>query len=368
MAKQFINLVIHSKNISDKNYSGLFENEIMIQDCSESDIIKLPSIDEIMNDIIIKNSSQKNFGVIIYNYDSIEKELASKYLPQIKKFISKSDICLRYVIYQFEGFRGNKSNIITKFLEKYKPMELSSEELQIIFRYEKSVQKDKNNNFIQILFSLQVLIDFILENNYNKNELLSNIVWQNDKNENISILKDLFDYNNNKMRNIFKVGSLLNIFNIFELLCWDKIKENLINEYKKELNNNIKNKFNDFYKENEDKKCLTKIKLSTALRRFISRYLSGKRNQNEFNEKQSLFLYLSKAELWDEYKFTETKEFNDELHQLFSDEENNCLIMVGHAMELYNYLGGDNSVLNEYLDKLEEHEKIEKNEIKNEII
>ena len=365
---QFINLVIHSKNISDKNYSGLFENEIMIQDCSESDIIKLPSIDEIMNDIIIKNSSQKNFGVIIYNYDSIEKELASKYLPQIKKFISKSDTCLRYVIYQFEGFRGNKSNIITKFLEKYKPMELSSEELQIIFRYEKSVQKDKNNNFIQILFSLQVLIDFILENNYNKNELLSNIVWQNDKNENISILKDLFDYNNNKMRNIFKVGSLLNIFNIFELLCWDKIKENLINEYKKELNNNIKNKFNDFYKENEDKKCLTKIKLSTALRRFISRYLSGKRNQNEFNEKQSLLLYLSKAELWDEYKFTETKEFNDELHQLFSDEENNCLIMVGHAMELYNYLGGDNSVLNEYLDKLEEHEKIEKNEIKNEII
>ena len=120
---QFISIVLNSKNISDKNYSDLFENEIMIQDCSENDIIKFPSKIKIMDEIIIKNSYQINYGLIGYNYDLIEKELASIILPQIKKFVSQNDKCLRYVIYQFEGFRGNKSNIITKFIEKYEPKE-----------------------------------------------------------------------------------------------------------------------------------------------------------------------------------------------------------------------------------------------------
>ena len=365
---QFINVVLNSKNISDKNYSGLFENEIMIQDCNENDIIKLPSLDSIMNEIIIKNSYQKNFGIIRYNYDLIEKELAAKILPQIKKFVSNNENCLRYVIYQFEGFRGNKSNIITKFIEKYKPSKLSKEEIQIIFNKNDNIQEN-NNKLVRILFSLQVLINFILENNYNKDELIINIILQNDKNENISLLKDLFDKYNIRKNKLFKVDTLMNVFNIFEMLCWDKIKENLLNEYKMEINNDIKKKFDSFYKDNEDKKYITKIKLATALRRFISRYLSGKRNQNEFNEKNSLFLYLSKEELWDEYQFTESQEFQDELNKLFSDDDNKCMIMLGHSMNLYDYLGGDTSLLKEYYDLLEidknKEEKVE-NKIKNE--
>ena len=363
---QFINVVLNSNNISDKNYEGLFENEIMIQDCDESDIIKLPSIEDIMNNII-KNSYQKNFGVIIYNYDLIEKELASKYLPQIKKFVSENDKCLRYVIYQFEGFRGNQSNILTQFIEKYKPKELKQEELQIIFNYQIREQNNRNNKFIKILFSLQVLINYILENNNNKNELLSNIISQMEKDENILLLTELFNHENIRKKKLFKVETLMNIFNIFELLCWDQIKDNLLNEYKMALTDKIKNKFDSFYKDQEDKRNITKIKLATALRRLISRYLSGKRNQNEFNEKNNLLLYLTKAELWDEYGFTESQEFNKELYELFSDEENNCLIMVGHGFELYNYLGGDKSLLKEYFGHLEINKKEEKNEIKNEI-
>ena len=351
---QFINVVLSSKNISDKNYSGLFDNEIMIQDCNENDIIKLPSIDSIMNEIIIKNSYQKNFGIIKYNYDFIEEELASKILPQIKKFVSNNENCLRYVIYQFEGFRGNKSNIITKFLEKYKPNKLSKEELQIIYEYNLTINEPNNNNnkLVKILFSLQVLINFILENNNNKDELILNIILQNEKNENIALLKDLFNKDKIRENKLFKVDSLMNVFNIFEMLCWDKIKENLLIDYKMEINDNIKNKFDLFYKDNEDKRYITRIKLATALRRFISRYLSGKRNQNEFNENNNLFFYLSKYELWDEYQFTESKEFNDELNELFSDEKNNCLIMVGHAMAIYEYIGGDISLLKDYFDSL----------------
>ena len=163
---QFINLVIHSKNISDKNYSGLFENEIMIQDCSESDIIKLPSIDEIMNDIIIKNSSQKNFGVIIYNYDSIEKELASKYLEScdwdetkaVNKFFSKSKgespQTYNKINERININNSNNNNIINKEINMNNPNNNIIINNEINFNFpnntlkEKLIEKNVNNKEI----------------------------------------------------------------------------------------------------------------------------------------------------------------------------------------------------------------------------
>ena len=361
----FINIVLNSKNLYYKNYSELFKQEIMIQDCTESDIIKFPSNKDIMNNIIIKNSYQKNYGVIHYNYQLIEEELASKILPSIKRFISNNDKCLRYIIYQFEGFRGNKSNIMTQYIEKYRTRELNTEELKIIKNSYNSLKND-NKKLTNFLFSLQILIDIILENNYDKNELISNIINQNDTNENINILKDLFK--NNLQKKLFTVDSLINIFNIFEICCWDKIKNNLVENYLMDINDNIKNKINNFFSNKENKKIITKIKLSTAIRRYVSRYLSGKRGDIEINEKNNLMYYLSKQELWDEYGFVDNEEFEEELTMIFEYNESNSMICVGQATKLYEYLGGDNSLLNEYFGKLEENKpKIEEND-KNEII
>ena len=369
---QFISVVLNSNNASDKNYSGLFENEIMIQDCNENDIIKFPDKEYIMNEIIIKNSYQKNYGVIIYNYQLIEEELASKILPSIKKFISNNETCLRYVTYQFEGFKGNKSNIITKFNDKYKPMDLSPKELAIIYNYK--IKVHDNNILIKTLFSLQILIDVILENNYNKNESILKIISKEEKNENFEILKDLF-YDENKNNNIkknkekkesklFKVDRLINVFNIIELICWAKIKDNIIEDYNEKITESIKKKFDSFYKI-ENTRYIKKMKLATALRRFMSRYLTGKSSHSEFNKNNSLELYLSKEELWDEFEFTKSFEFNNELSELFSDENNNCLILVGHSMDLYNYLGGDETLLNKYFEKMEVNKDEQKKEIIN---
>jgi len=106
---------------------------------------------------------------------------------------------------------------------------------------------------------------------------------------------DLFNYPLDN--ELFTVDSLINIYNIFELIYWEKIKENLEEDYLKELNNNIKQKINDFFSKNENKHIITKQKLSTAIRRLISRYLAGKRRQKEIDEKNQLFYYLSKQEL-----------------------------------------------------------------------
>ena len=363
----FINSVINSKNINHKNYSALFEQEIMIQDCQESDIIKLPHLKDVMNSIIIKNSYQKNYGVIHYNYDLIEDELAAEILPSIKKFVSDNDTCLRYIIYQFEGFRGNKSNIMTIFIEKYRARELTDKELEIIMNYKKPFEKRESKKMTDFLFSLQILIDIILEKNYVKTELISKIIEQNNINESLNLLMDLF---NDPLDNeLFTVDSLINVYNIFELICWEKIKDNLEDYYLMELNNNIKQKIDNFFSKNENNHIITKQKLSTAIRRLISRYLAGKRGQKEIDEKNQLFYYLSKQELWDEYGFVDNEEFGIELNAIFESNENNLNVIIGQATKLYEYLGGDQFLLNKYFSKFEkDKQKDENNDSNSDIV
>ena len=350
---EFINVVLNSNNINHKNFSDLFEQEIMIQDCTENDILQFPSIKQIMNENIIKNTYRKDYGIIYYNYELIEEELASLILPSIKRFVSDNENCLRYVIYQFEGFRGNKSNIITRFIDKYRPKELNNDELKLILNYRNN--NNENKKILNFLFSLQILIDIILENNCNKNELISNIIEQNNKNENIEILEDFFK--NGKERKLFTVDTLMNVFNIFEIICWDKIKDNLSESYlmemkeksKKTIDTFFKNEIKDNIKKDNNQRLISKRALATAIRRFVSRYLSGKRGENEIHEKNKLMFYLSKQELWDEYGFIDNEEFEVELSMILEDE-----VLVGHAVNLYEYLGEDKTLFDEYFSKFEE--------------
>ena len=361
---QFINIVLNSKNKYHNNYSDLFKQKIMIQDCNENDIVKFPSND-IINEIIVKNSCQKNYGIIYYDFNLIEEELASIILPSIKKFYSdKDDNYLRYVIYQYEGFRGNKSNIITNFIEKYSVRELNNEELRIILNFKNKYEKKEEKKMINILFSLQILIDIILEKNYNKNDLLSKIIENNNNDGSLDILKPLFDKN----RELFKVDSLISIFNILEIICWEKIKKNLTEDYLMDINEIIKDKYDKLYKEGKFI-IFSREKLSIAIRRFISRYLSGKRGQNEINEKNNLKYYLSKQELWDQIGIINNEQFDKELNKLFSDDGSNDMIYVGQAVNLYEHLGGDKSLINEYykqigqIGELKEENLIDNNNI-----
>ena len=120
-----------------------------------------------------------------------------------------------------------------------------------------------------------------------------------------------------------------------------------------DINDNIKNKFN-YYFSNNNNKLITKRKLATAIRRYISRYLTGKRGQIEINEKNNLKYYLSKQELWDENGFVYNEEFEKELNILLEDSENNSMVCVGQATKLYEYLNGDESLLHEYFNKIKD--------------
>ena len=339
----YINQILYSKNESHKIYNEFFESEIMIQDCNENDIINIPTNEELLNNYIVKNTYKKKYCIIEYNFKKIEEQLAINILPNIKKFVSDNNKCLKYVIYKYEGFKGNKDNLITIFNDKYDIKELTKNEMNIIIEYIKSIKNKSEQKILDFWSSLQLLIDIILENNYNGEILISKIIRDNNKKESLILLNDLF--NNSKITEknkgtLFKVNSLMSVFNIFELICWEKIKENLIDNYLKEINDNMMQVIDIFFNDDNNKNIITRKDLSTAIRRFVSRYLLGRRSEKEIDKNSNLIDNLYKKELWNKKDIVDNKQFEKELNLLFNIK-NKSMISIGQATKLQEYLGDE---------------------------
>ena len=85
--------------------------------------------------------------------------------------------------------------------------------------------------------------------------------------------------------------------------------------------------------------------MCSAIRKFISRYLSGKSYEN-INPKNNLKIYLINSELWP-INFAES-DIDDEINQIFGNVD----IELAHSVKLYDHLGGDKSILDDILKKI----------------
>ena len=113
------------------------------------------------------------------------------------------------------------------------------------------------------------------------------------------------------------------------------------------------------------------MELAGAIRKFISRYLAGKRSQSEIGEDKMLFDYLIRVDLW--VRNIDDPKFEKEFFELSKFK-----ITVGEGKDFYDKLGGDNELLNLFFKEEEninynEEEKNEKifdneNSEQNEII
>ena len=215
--------------------------------------------------------------------------------------------------------------------------------MNIIIEYIKSIKNKSEQKILDFWSSLQLLIDIILENNYNGEILISKIIRDNNKKESLILLNDLF--NNSKITEknkgtLFKVNSLMSVFNIFELICWEKIKENLIDNYLKEINDNMMQVIDIFFNDDNNKNIITRKDLSTAIRRFVSRYLLGRRSEKEIDKNSNLIDNLYKKELWNKKDLVDNKQFEKELNLLFNIK-NKSMISIGQATKLQEYLGDE---------------------------
>ena len=333
------------------------KSEIMIQDASTNEIVKL-NMDENeknnlkkysdFNELISINISNDPFiNKFNYELDQIEIELGNIILTGVRKFKYKDDE-LRYITYMFEGYRGKNSNILTNFNEKYPPNDLTQNEKKILHYFINNFGQDEYKNF---LFGIQVLINYIQKSGKSQNTSIYNIITNMPEHINIDQnIKALFDTNKE-----IAINKLVRIFEFFEHLCWNQIKDNLLDEFMKQLNEEKIKLIEKYYKENKDENnYIKKVELAGAIRKFISRYLAGKRSQSEIGEDKMLFDYLMRVDLWE--KNIDDPKFEKEFFKLSKIE-----ITVGEGKDFYDKLGGDNDVLNLFVidEEIVENNKTE---------
>ena len=308
-------------------------NEIMAQDVTFNEIVKLKikkNNSKLYSDLeeifFVNISNDPLINKFNYELNQIEIELGNLILPGVRKFKS-SDEELRFITYTFEGYRGKNSAILTNFNEKYPQKDLTKNEKEILYNFVKNFAQDEYRNF---LFSIQILINYIQNSGKPGEtpifEVFSNIPMHLNIDENI---KDIFNLNKN-----LKIDKLVRIFEFFEHLCWEQIKEYLLDEYLKPLDENKIKEINNYFFNNKNN-VISKIELAEAVRKFISRYLAGKRSQSEIGEDKMLFDYLSRADLW-------KKNINDEKFENEIMLLSKLKITVGEAKDFYDKLGGDN--------------------------
>ena len=358
----------------------------MIQDCEEEQILDLPSFDDI---IILKDDkpatllemilgySHRTDNAIYYNYDEIEDELAEFILPKLRCFKQE----FRKVVYQYECFIGERSSLIYQFLKQYKQRELTQIEFYAVVSYILKNQNNNKTNLKNFLFSLQVLIGIILEESPKFNETLYSILEREDKmrykdiglkvfkniSENIKKFENINEIKEKKRDIYLNVDCLLNLLEIVELFCWENIRNNLSKKYLDDIDDKIKSQFNTIFNIKKEAKndalMITKNEFCSAIRKFISRYLSG-RNEDSINPKNLLKSYITKNELWPS-NLADNGIEND-INKILG----NLDIHISQSVKLYDYLGGDEEKLenikNKYLQFEEKYINIKLNNNKNE--
>ena len=330
---------------------------IDVQNATKKDVLNFDEMNNDLSQIIFENSqrnifkmenkvSYQNYRQFIYDFDSIEKTLGKILLTGKVKFNGENN--LKFVTYCLEGFRGNKSSVFIDFINQYKIMDLNKETKQKIYNKEKQKIKNKSNDLQKILFSIQLLIYYLTQDVKSGKEEINSII--KDLPKYVTLTKECISFFEDQD---FKVCELTAIYSYFELLCFKTIEENLNEYYKTQIDEKIKeNILKEF--ENGNKKIVNKINLSTACRKLISRYLVSARNDTDLSEKNKLFDYLLREELWSKEDWKNNDLIQNELEFLNYND-----IIVGQCYELYNLLGGDE---NEALKGINLNEKDDKDD------
>ena len=287
---------------------------------------------------------------IKYNFEEIEEQLENLLLPGKKILTDKLD----FVIYQFEGFRSQNSSILSGFILNYPQKNLDEEQQNFLNNFRS--EQYSSESLMKILFSIQLMIT-----HYN------DIPVYTDKNLKISeTINDFPIYFRipEETKNLFKNNSftlshILSVYEYFELLCFNEFKNNIDPSYKKEIDDKKIIEINNYFEKNPNV-LLNKLKLSSALRKFISRSLVGIRVDFDVDREQELFYILQlKEDCWSVGTFDD-ENFNKEIEEL-----KKLNIKVGQILSLYETLGGDSELLGKDIQNKINKKEDENNRISN---
>ena len=367
LQNEFLNFILENgKDIPHlKYYFENINNKIPIYEANNNQIILINSMFEsseysslagILN-IYSKRKIFKNDGTIDYlkyneieyDYAGLEEEIAKLLLPG--KCLFEDENNLNFVHYWGEGFNGGKEDFLQKFEKVLKESEeLAGKENLNIVQTELTGQEKKNiiealkrnfdlDDYKNVYGHTQLFIFYLTDFKFKAEDNIKDLIEKIPNNAEINYenFKDIFVG--------LKVKKIINVFLFIEQLCFDLFCKNLIDAYKKKIEENIKNKITDLAKKEKEN-----IKeLASAVRRFISRYLFRIKDENKMLSSVKLSIELKKKlSLWNQ-KFRDEKKINEilELYEQFN-------LTVGQSFEFYQLIKEqEEEEFNEYIPQRE---------------
>ena len=341
-----INLILEKgkNNKILRKYIPLMEKEILIQDATKNDIIYIDENTFEYFERLIKKTSNRdiftkegkidysNYYENIYDYEYIETELAKILLNGIKKFKEGK---IKTIVYKYEEFSLN-NNIINRYNKKYPKKTLSNEEYNLLNNL---IKRNSNKKlYIDISYSLHIIMNRLLLYDYESNQLIYEFL--NDFPQYIFLdkefkflLKSEYELNHKT----FPINTLISIFEYFEDLYWEERKNNILSDYKKDLNENEKQRILDYFEkiENDETKIINEDIFIKGLRIFISRYLVNSKLRTEIKPQSNLGFFLERSELWEE-EIYEKDLFLEELYDICYNDTK-----IENIYCLYNLLNED---------------------------
>ena len=204
---------------------------------------------------------------------------------------------------------------------------------------------------------MQLIIFYLMNNDFDENDNISDII--NKAPEYLKIDNICSGFFIEEEAKKIKANKILSIFFFFEHLCFNDLCQTIQNIYKEKIDEDVKNKIkgklldkNNF---NED---ISIKELAAAVRRFISRYLVGNKQQADIDPKSMLLPQLKRVDLWDK----KVKNL-DNLGNLLLDLINEFKLNVGQSLSFYEIIKEEDE---EEVNFEEEPEKEERQEKKKE--
>ena len=355
----FINNIISKNNINGvlNSYVVQLEQEIKIQDATKNEIINInDEVFDLFEKLVISNSMRNiftnkkneinynNYNDIVYNYDIIEEELGKKILPGIKKFVNEK---IRFVTYLYEGFRGENSTVLKDYINKYSQRELDETEKESLYNL---LEENRNSRFYNDVFaSLQILMNQIIKENYEKNLMIYNIIEKLPKY--IQLEPKLVQFFQNQYQyyyelDLFTVNSLISIFDYFEALCWKDMQKNIQIDFQEEVPENAKQYIISYFDKNiNENKIINKDNFTSAIRKLLSRTVALTRQELELQNTVKLKHYIINEDLWNRSTI-ETEGFENEIDEIFKFD-----VTVGQSYKLFIALNGENILNNKLFKK-----------------
>ena len=292
------------------------KDKINIQNITKEDDIFITKNDLIQNLLfnysyrkIIINGKYSDFNKYEIDLEYIEEIMTDKLLKN-KKLISDEIFEFKY---KNEDLEFKNKDICTKLKEKIFEEELNINDKTIIYEYFQKNKGDVNlhlkllDDFANLIHYTGENIDKIEEASKTKIcDLIEKLEFISDD------FKEIF-----KENNIFNINKLLNIYEYYQILCFNKVKDKL-NEYQEEINEQeIKNAISKYIENDLKANKIIKTNLEIAIRKFILCFLTKENNkENKIKQnKNNIKNYLEIEDLWNK-DFYKKNEFYQELKKL----------------------------------------------------